>query len=56
MFKKDNSEGNLVPTDSEIGKLLAMLCLPFLQDIPPILNLLIEDDLSYDTLFWVKQE
>ena len=49
--EKVNNEGNLALTDSEVGQLLAMLFLPILQDIPPILNLLIEDDLSYDTLF-----
>ena len=50
-FEKENSEGNLAPTDSEVGQLLARMFLPILQDLPPTPNLLTEDDLFYDTLF-----
>ena len=55
-FKKENSEGNLVPTSSEVGQLLARLFLPILQGLPLTLNLPIKDDPSYETLFSIKQE
>ena len=49
--EKVNNEENIAPTDSKVGQLLVRRFLSILQDILPTLNLPIEDDLSYDTLF-----
>ena len=50
-FEKVNNEGNLVPTDPKVGKLLVRLILPILQDLLPTLNLSIEGGPSSNTLF-----
>ena len=49
--RKVNSKVNLDPTDSNFGQLLVRILLLVLQDLLPILSLLIEGDLSSDTLF-----
>ena len=48
---KVNSKVNLDPIDLKVGQLLVRLLLPVLQDLLPTLNLIIEGDLSSDTLF-----
>ena len=50
-FEKENSEGNLVPTDLEAGQLLAGLFLPVLQGLPLTLNPPSKDGPSYENIF-----
>ena len=46
-----NNKVNLDPIDLKVGQLLVRLLLPVLQDILPTLSLLIEGDISSNTLF-----
>ena len=48
---KVNSKVNLDPIDLKVGQLLVRLLIPFIQDLLPTLSLLIEGDLSSNTLF-----
>ena len=50
-FGKVNNKVNLDPIDLKVGQLLIRLLLPVLQYLLPIPILLIEGDLSSDTLF-----
>ena len=50
-FENENSEGKLVPTDIEVGQLLARLFLLVLQGIPLTLNPPSEDSPSHETIF-----
>ena len=48
--RKVNNKVNLDPIDLKVGKLLVRMLLLVLQDLLPTLSLLIEGDLSSDTL------
>ena len=48
---KVNNKVNLDPIDLKVGQLLVRLLLPVLQDLLPTPSLLIEGNLSFDTLF-----
>ena len=48
---KVNNKVNLDPIDLKVGQLLVRLLLQVLQDLLPTLSLLIEGDISSNTLF-----
>ena len=51
VLTEKESKVNLDSIDSKVGQLLVRLLLPVLQYILPTLSLLVEDDISFDTLF-----
>ena len=51
-YEQENCEGFLGLLESKVAQLLIRLFLQALPSLLPILSLLLQDDLSFYTLFW----
>ena len=54
-YEQENCEGSLGLLGSKVAPLPVRMFLPALPSLRPTLSLLLQDDLSFYTLFWAIQ-